>query len=169
MMPQENRKHAVVYYSRGGHTDTAAHKLAAALDAELIRLETDRYKSGVFGFMRAGFESLTDRLPELTPVETLKDYASVSLGGPVWTSLPATPLRAFLAQHPPLPDAVGLFLSSGSDEEPDQALRTARELLGHPFVATLSLPEDLDEATSTQRIEAYCDAMRAASGGGATS
>lgn len=165
-MSQENRKHAVVYYSLRGHTDVAAHKLAAALDADLIRLESDRYKPDVFGYVRAGFESLTGRLPEIAPVETLEDYASVSLGAPVWTSLPAMPLRAFLAQHPPLPDAVGLFLSSGSDEEPDQALRTARELLGHPFVATLSLPEDLDEGTSAKRIDDYCEAMRAASGGG---
>lgn len=168
-MTQENRKHAVVYYSRDGHTEGAARKLAMALDGDLIRLETDRYQQGVFGYLRAGFESVTGKLPDIPAVESLASYASVSLGGPVWTSLPATPLRAFLAQHPPLPDAVGLFLSSGSDEEPVQALRTARKLLGHPFVATLSLPEDLDEAASAARIKDYCDAMKAASSGGATS
>lgn len=165
-MSQENRKHAVVYYSREGHTDVAAHRLAKALDAKLIRIETDRYGAGAFGYMRAGFESVTGRLPKIAPIEPLEGYASVSLGGPVWTSYPATPLLAFLEQHPSLPDAVGLFLSSGFDEEPERALMNARELLGHPFVATLSLPEDLDETATAARITDYCDAMRAASSGG---
>lgn len=164
-MPQDDRKHAVLYYSRDGHTDRAAHKLATALDATLIRIESKRYRKGAFGFLRAGFESVTGRLPQIAPVEPLDTYASVSLGAPVWASFPATPLRAFLAQHPPLPDAVGLFLSSGSDVPPDQALSMGRDLLGHPFVATLSLPEDLDDTASTARIDEYCDAMRAASSG----
>ncbi len=164
-MTQENRKHAVLYYSRDGHTDRAAHKLATALDATLIRIEMKRYRKGVFGFLRAGFESITGRLPQVATVEPLDTYASVSLGAPVWTSFPATPLRAFLAQHPALPDAVGLFLSSGFDESPDQALSMGRDLLGHPFVATLSLPEDLDDTTSAARINDYCEAMRAASSG----
>lgn len=165
-MSQEIRKHAVVYYSREGHTDVAAHRLAKALDAKLIRMETDRYGPGTLGSLRAGFESVTGQLPKISPIEPLDDFASVSLGGPVWTSLPATPLLAFLEQHPSLPDAVGLFLSSGSNEEPDRALMNARDLLGHPFVATLSLPEDLDEAVVAARITDYCDAMRAASSGG---
>lgn len=166
---QENQRHAVVYYSRAGHTDVAAHRLARALDAKLIRIETDQYGPGVFGFLHAGFASVTGRLPKILPIEPLGGFASVSLGGPVWTSFPATPLRAFLEQHPALPNAVGLFLSSGSDEEPEQALKNARHLLGHPFVATLSLPENLDEATSAARISDYCDAMRLASSGGALS
>lgn len=164
-MPQARQKHAVVYYSHSGHTDVAAHRLAKALDAKLIRMEADRYGPGWLGYLRAGYDSLTARRPEIFPIEPLDGYASVSLGGPVWTSNAATPLLAFLEQHPSLPEAVGLFLSSGSDEDPERALMNARDLLGHSFVATLSLPEHLDEATSSARIADYCEAMRAASGG----
>lgn len=164
-MTQENQKHAVLYYSRAGHTDVAAHRLAKALDAKLIQIESNRYGPGALGNIRAGLDSVTGRLPEISPIEPLDNFASVSVGGPVWTSFAATPLLAFLEQHPSLPDAVGLFLSGRSEEEPERALMNARDLLGHPFVATLSLPENLDEAATNARIADYCEAMRAASGG----
>jgi hypothetical protein len=165
-MAPRPREHAVLCYSRDGHTDRLAKLLAEALDADIFRIVTRRYGGRRFGYLRAGFDSLTGRLPEIAPVQNLGRYASLSLGAPIWTSYPATPLRAYLAGHPQLPGAVGLFVSSGSRSPPEKAFAMARDLLGRPLAATLSVPEGLDEQASAARIEAYRAAIVAASGVG---
>lgn len=156
---QAPKRHAIVYYSRDGHTDRLARRLADALDANLFRITTLRYTGSALGSLHAGFDSLTGRVPRIAPVPNLSAYASVSLGAPIWTSYPATPLRAYLASHPKLPHAVGMFTTSRGNGSQDNAFSMARKLAGHPFVATLNVA-DASETTQTDKsISDYCAAL----------
>lgn len=163
-MPKRSGTHAVVYYSRDGHTARLARQLADKLDAEIFEIETGRYRSKLLGYVRAGFDSLTGRLPKIMPIPNLKTYASVSLGAPVWTSYPATPMRSFLAQQPNLPPVVGIFATCGGHSPPDKAFSMARALFGQPFIATLCIPSLSDEKLTRVHIAAYCNAIATASG-----
>lgn len=167
MPPSSRRAHAVLYYSLSGHTDRVARRIADELDADLLRIVTRRYGRGALLYLKAGFDSLTGRLPPIGPVDNLSSYESVSLGAPIWTGYPALPLRSYLSRHPSLPKAVGLFVTSGGPSAPLKGYSMARELLGHPFVATLSVPNGLDAPTTKDRITTYCDAIRAAAGAAA--
>lgn len=157
-----SRQHAVVHYSRDGHTDRLARQLAETLGADLFRITTGRYTGNTLGYLHAGFDSLTGRLPHIAPIPNLSGYASVSLGAPIWTSYPATPLRAYLASHPKLPEAVGVFTTSGGNASQDKAFSMARDLLGHPVVATLNVPNSLAELETENRISDYCKALLSA-------
>lgn len=160
---QTPKQHAIVYYSRDGHTDRLAEQLANALDADMFRITTVRYSGNTFGYLHAGFDSLTGRFPIIAPIPRLSAYASVSLGAPIWTSYPATPLRAYLASHPKLPDAVGMFTTSSGNVSQDKAFSMARKLVGHPFVTTMNVPNSLGKLETSKRISDYCEALETAS------
>lgn len=162
-MPRTLHKHAVVFYSLDGHTDRLARQLAGTLAADLIPIVVSRYTGNILGYLHAGFDSLVGRLPAFDPIPDLSGYTSVSLGAPIWTSYPATPLRAYLATQPNLPDTIGIFATSGGHSAPDKAFSMARDLLRHPFVATLSVPNSLVQASTDQRVADYCEALLSAS------
>lgn len=156
---QAPKRHAIVYYSRDGHTERLARQLADRLDADLFQISTARYMGRILGFLSACYDSLTGRLPEIAPIPNLSTYASVSLGAPIWTSYPATPLRAFLETHPKLPNAVGMFTTSGGTASQDKAFAMARALAGHPFVATLNVANASGTPETIKRVSDYCEAL----------
>ena len=156
------KQHAIVYYSRNGHTDRLARQLAETLDADLFRITTARYTGNTLGYLHAGIDSLIGRIPIIAPIPNLSGYASVSLGAPIWTSFPATPLRAYLTSHPKLPDAVGMFTTSGGNASQDKAFSMASKLAGHPFVVTLNIPDDLRPTETNRRVSDYCAALMSA-------
>jgi hypothetical protein len=161
--PMTPHRHAVVYYTRTGHTARIARRVADCLGADVFQITTRCYGRGPIGYMWAGRDSLSGRLPPIGPVADLGHYSSVSLGSPVWTSYPATPLRAFLAQRPVLPPVVGLFFSGGDPAPPDKAIDMARALLDRPVTATLSVPNGTEDLEVTQSlIMTYVGSIRAA-------
>lgn len=167
-MPPTPHKHAVVFYSRDGHTDRLARQLADTLAADLFPIVVGRYSGKTLGYLHAGFDSLLGKLPPFEPIPDLSTYASVSLGAPIWTSYPATPLRAYLATNPNFPETLGMFATSGGHSAPDKAFSMARDLVHHPFVATLSVPNSLEQASTDQRVADYCEALLSASRTGAS-
>jgi hypothetical protein len=165
-MPSPDRRHAVLYYSRDGRTDRLAQRLGAALPADLFRIGVRRHYGGPLGYAVAGFDSLTGRLPEIAPVPDLSGYATLSLGSPIWTSYPATPLAAFLAGGPALPKTVGMFFTSGDTASPDKAFARVRSKIGRPFTATMFLPNAIEEKPEAeQRLREYLAAIKSAAQG----
>ncbi len=155
-MPVSKSSHAILYYSRDGHTDRLAHKLASRLGGDLIRIATTSYRGGWVGYMAGGFDSLTGRLPKIAPIADLSHYASLSLGSPVWASCLAAPLRAYLAQSPAMPRTVGLFVTSADPSFPTKVFKMAGALCRRPFAATLSVPNGIDDTPEMdRRINAY--------------
>ena len=159
-MPATPRSHAILYYSRDGHTDRLARQLSSRLDADLFRIAAASYGGSWWGYVVGGFDSLTGRLPAIEPVKDLSGYASLSLGAPVWTTYLAAPLRAYLARSPALPKAVGLFLTCGEASFPTKAIDMAGALCRRPLVATLCVPNGIDGTPEMEkRISAYVAPM----------
>lgn len=144
---------AVVVYSRTGHSRRVATRLATELGARLIELNAPTYGSGPLGYMRAGYDSLrqtsglsTNDIPPMT------EYTRVVLCGPVWTSYPATPLRAFLKNSKDLPNSVSLFLTNGDHSPARKAFETAEKDLGRSFAALGSLSNAKEGTQEEDRI-----------------
>ncbi|GFE51843.1 hypothetical protein So717_35960 [Roseobacter cerasinus] len=140
-------KIAVVYFSMSGHSEKAAKDLAKNLAAELIAIHAPKYRPGLTGYIRAGLDSLRQKC-DLAPqtFTTLAGYRCLVLCGPVWTSYPATPLRALLRSKIALPQSVSLFLTSGGHSPAQKAFDTAEADLGRPLTATAVLA-NTDEDT----------------------
>lgn len=130
-------KTAVVYFSLTGHSQRVATRLARALGGELIALNAPSYRSGLFGYLHAGFDSVRKKCV-LAPQSftTLADFDRLVLCGPVWTSYPATPLRALLRSDIGLPASVSVFLTTGSQSSAENALAVAAQDLGRALAAT---------------------------------
>ncbi len=126
-------KTLILYYSRTGTTDKLAMLLQQELDADIEPIRCGRY-AGLWGYVRAAYDSLKRRLPDLETVNAnLGDYDQLLVGGPIWTSYPATPLRAFLKANQSLPDRVGLFLTYGGHSPPEKAEADIQGLLPGPL------------------------------------
>ncbi|MCV3271504.1 flavodoxin family protein [Roseobacter sinensis] len=160
------RTTAVVWFSITGHSQRVAKKLAEALNGDLIALHAPAYRPGVLGYMRAGFDSLRQKC-DLAPQEftSLEHYRHLVLCGPVWTSYPATPLRALLRSNIGLPPAVSLFLTSGGHSPAQKAFDTAEADLGRTLAATASLSNAAEQTeTETDALNQFVSDVRAHGG-----
>ncbi|MDR0540542.1 MAG: hypothetical protein LBG74_08635 [Spirochaetaceae bacterium] len=96
-------KVAVIYYSLSENTDMVAKKIAALLNADIIRLETAQaYNTRDMVKFRdfAKTEQNSKKWPELKPLKTsLSGYQTIFLGSPVWYSSIANPMVTFLSQN----------------------------------------------------------------------
>ena len=136
-------KTLIVYYSRTGTTRKLAAALANVLGADLSEIRCDRYGRGPFGYLCAGYDSVKGNLPPIgMPRERFLDYDLVLIGGPIWTSYPALPIRALLAGKPELPARVGLFLTYGGHSPPDKAVAEVAAALPQSIEASLTLKSD---------------------------
>lgn len=130
----------IIYYSRTGTTAKLAEALAEALDADLAEIRCDRYRPGIFRYLRAGYDSVKIKLPPIkVPPMVPLDYDLVLIGGPVWTSYPALPLRSFLANPPELPPRLGVFLTYGGHSDPMVAFETMAASLSQSVTERLAV------------------------------
>ena len=93
---------AIIYYSLNGNSEMVAEKLAAKLDADIIRLEPDKAypDRGAKKFLWGGKSAVMGEMPVLKPYEfDASKYDKIILGFPVWASRPAPPLCTFLNEH----------------------------------------------------------------------
>ncbi|TQV82236.1 flavodoxin family protein [Denitrobaculum tricleocarpae] len=130
----------IIYYSRTGTTKKLAKVLAEMLNADLAEIRCDRYRPGIFRYLRAGYDSVRIKLPPIRfPPMAPHDYDLVLIGGPVWTSYPALPLRSFLAHPPGLPPRIGLFLTYGGHSDPVVAFEAMAASLSQPVAERLAV------------------------------
>lgn len=152
----------ILYYSRTGTTETVAKALAEALSADCRKISCPRYTGGWLRYLRAGYDSVNGRLPpvDCTPFEAA-DYDLLILGTPIWTSYPATPLRRFLTDAPPLPDRVALLLTHGGHSPPEKAVKMLSDLLPVPPEAKLAIPQDaVKNGSYLAPVQSYAEQLR---------
>ena len=151
----------ILYYSRSGTTRTLAEALANALDADLAEITCPRYK-GLFGYLRAGHNSLKGKIPPIEmPDLHPADYDLVLLGAPIWTSYPAVPLRAFLANKPALPERVGLFFTYGGHSPAEAATTMTQDLLGKPPEDILAIEaKDIESGAFLEAVNDFAEKRR---------
>ncbi len=136
-------KSLVVFYSRTGTTGRLAGVISEALDADICEIKCKRYGPAAWSYLRAGYDSLKGNLPVIdVPQFNPAQYDLLLLGTPVWTSYPATPLRAYLAKSPAMPATVGGFLTLGGQSPAEKTFGLMSEALGRPFDATLAIKTD---------------------------
>lgn len=133
----------ILYYSRTGTTRTLAKALAAELKADADEIQCERYRPGGLRYLRAGYDSVRGNLPPIgMPTKDPSDYDLVLIGGPIWTSYPALPIRAYLDRAPELPARIAVFLTFGGHSPPEKAIEMMTSLLPHQIDAALSLNSD---------------------------
>ncbi len=146
----------IVFYSLSGTTRAVAETLAGMLGADIAEIRCRRYRRGLFGFLRAGHDSMRARLPpvELPPALN-QTHDLIVIGAPIWAGRAATPVRTFLSGKPKLSDKVALFITRGGSS-PETALAEMEALLPAPAVAKLALKSDeVKKTAGSEALRAF--------------
>lgn len=141
----------VVFFSRTGTTRCLAEHIARATGADLEELRESRSRSGLWGWLRSGYEGTYRRSAETLPLQRyLRDYDLVFVGSPTWNRALASPVRGFLEGHASELASVALFATcqgEGANEVNAQMATT----LARPALATLAMREsDVKHGPSVQ-------------------
>ncbi len=130
----------VMYYSRTGKTRVVAEELAHMTGADLIEITSPRFHMGPLGFLRAGFDSVRGALPPIdVPAVDLATYDLVLVGGPIWTSYPALPVRSFFSTAGTLGRETALFFTCEGHSPVQAAVDEVFRLWPHPIKDAISI------------------------------
>ena len=112
-------KRLIVYYSLSGNTEEAAKKIAEALDADIMKLETVKKMPKAFlaQMLVGGGQVMMKYIPELKPLEKdASEYDEIILGSPIWNSKGVPAINAFLKDRNAAAKVTSLFFLSGGGE-----------------------------------------------------
>jgi len=80
----------IVYYSRDGHTETVAKAMAEDMGADLRKIEEEKNRKGILGYIRAGRDGMRQKKSKLKdPDFDITKYGTVFFGAPIWGWKPA--------------------------------------------------------------------------------
>jgi flavodoxin len=155
----------IVYYSRTGATQQVAEALAGELDADIEQIQDVRARSGLFGYIRSGYEAVRKILPPIKPASLDPgQYGLVVLGTPVWGGTMASPMRSYITAHAAQFNSIALFSTHGGDDE-GRTFQDMVALCGKPPVATLSLKhEAVVQDDYEEKFVEFVTAVRAETG-----
>jgi len=112
---------AVVYATRTGNSRALAEHIALALGTRAFRIEDRVPRSGLWGYVRAGFQASTKKASPIgDPGVDLRTADRVVIVQPIWASSVVPPIRTWLLAHASelVGKRIGLFtVSKGGDPE----------------------------------------------------
>lgn len=153
----------VVYYSRTGTTHEAAEAIKNELGCAIERIEDTTNRSGIFGYLRSGFQAALRRHTVLRPLShAASDYDLVIIGSPVWNASLSAPVRSYLKDNRHRIRNAAFFLTYGGSGSA-RALRQMEEVYGNRPVASLAVRmHELHHTDFAGKVRAFASALRSA-------
>ena len=151
----------VAYYSRSGHTDQVAHRVASALGADVERIVEPKSRAGVLGYLRSGRDAVRRLVPRIEDAgHNPASYDLVVVGSPVWAGHLSSPVRAFLLRHRKDFGAVAFFCTCGGSGF-ERALREMEDVAGKKPADVLALRERDLRVDYGAKIDRFVRELRA--------
>jgi len=150
-------KTLVVFYSRSGVTKKVALEISRNLNCEIEEIIDKKKRSGVFGFIRSGFEAIKKKLPEIAQIaKNPENYDLLILGTPVWASNISSPLRTYIVNYKGRFKNVSFFSTQSSSRE-TKVFAEFEEMCEKKPISILKLREkDVKRNEYAKKIEEYC-------------
>ena len=165
-MEVEHMKRLVVYYSLSGNTEEAANRIAKALDADLLKLETVKPMPKRFAaqILVGGGQVMMNYIPTLKPFgKDVGSYDEIILGSPIWNSKGVPAVNAFLKDDKAATKVTSLFfLSAGGDTQKGLDAIT-KYLPNLKHTVSLLDRKSKDSVDNEAKIETFIDEIREAS------
>ncbi len=112
-------KYGVFYYTRTNNSKRVAEKISQRLSCELFQITDNINWKGLFGYLKAGFYSMTNRHVDIQVEGDPDAVDECIVVGPLWAGGLAPALRTFLNQVPR--DKVHLVVTSIESIEKDRS------------------------------------------------
>jgi flavodoxin len=146
----------VVYYSRDGHTRTAAETIAKALNAEIEEIQEVKSRKGMLGYLSAGKDAMLKTITEIKPFS--KDptqYDLVIIGTPIWGLTMACGVRSWLTQYGKDLKKVAFFATMGGAGD-KRAFTQMEELCAKSPIATASfIDKKIERNEHQEKLETF--------------
>jgi flavodoxin len=154
-------KTLIIYYSLSGTARAVAESLAKELSADIDEIRCARYRPGFWVFIKGSYDSATGRLPAIErPMHAPAPYDLVVIGGPMWVSRPAPPVRAYLQQAAGDLSSAAFFLTYGGSS-PDKAFREMEGLAEVAPKATLAVRQmDVEAGRIKPAVSSFAASLR---------
>ena len=157
----------VVYYSLEGSTEIVAKEIAAALNCDLLRIETiKKYASkGFMKFVHGGRDVFMKKKPALKPYEfDASKYDTIIFATPVWASNFVPALKTFIDAHKDALKGKHFnlytgFLGGGADIAAEK-LAEYLEIDGFENHLVLIDPLKKPSDENKEKIEEFCKKIR---------
>ena len=109
----------VAYHSLSGKTRKVAERAAKHIGADIAEVRAERYRPGVIGYLRAGYDSWVGRLPQIEVGNgSPESYDFVLVMAPVWVGHASTPIRSYLSQNRGKFRSTAFLLTCGNSTQP---------------------------------------------------
>lgn len=129
----------IVFFSMGGHTRRLAEEIRSATGADIEEIIEQRPRHGAWGMLRALSDaSLQRKSGVLAAKHNPADYDLLVLGGPIWASHLAAPVRTFAEQFGSRARRVAFFCTEGK-QGADTAFAELEKLCQHKPMAALAV------------------------------
>lgn len=131
----------VVFYSRTGMTRTVADAISKTCGCEFEPIRERRSRTGVLGYLYAGYEAVTKKLPAIEPAtRNPADYDIIILGTPVWGQNVSSPMRSYIMQNRDRFNRIAAFCTMGGVGG-DKTLDSIAALCAKPLLTGLALTD----------------------------
>ena len=144
----------VVYYSRTGNTRFVAEAIAQSLEADIEEIKDGKNRTGIFGFLRCGYEAIFKKLTEIeVSGKNPEEYDLIIVGSPVWAGRLSSPVRTYLHLYGHKFKNVAFFItySIGSGKVFSQM-----EELCKPPIATLEVKdEEIESGEYMKKVKEF--------------
>ena len=108
-------KYLVVYYSRTGNNKTIGNAIAKALSADIDQIIDKKKRKGFINWLRAGRDSMGEKLTEIEFEKNPQDYDTIIIGSPIWAGRMIPPLRTYMNSIDLKGKRVAFFICSLSE------------------------------------------------------
>lgn len=138
----------VVYYSRSGHTQQLAQRIAEAVGADVDAIAEHTDRSGPLGYVRSLYEALRERTPDITSsAHDPAAYSLVIVGTPIWAASPSSPVRSYLQRSHDALRSVAFFCTCGGSGGERAFAQMSRVCGQQPTTTLIVRASELGRAT----------------------
>lgn len=156
-------KTLIVYFSRSGNTKKVVDQLSDMICCDAVETVGElTNRSGVLGYARSLWESLTSSAPIIEPPQNDPSrYDVVIVASPVWISRLASPMRTYLLKmQDKLPRLAFLVTEGGSGG--NRVLLQMRELSRKSPLSEAVITEDeIRKGVHIQKIKKFVERLNA--------
>ncbi len=151
-----------MYYSRTGKTKFVAEKIALELKAEIEEIVDLKNRTGLLGFLRAGYDATLGNETEIG--ETKKspsDFDLILIGTPVWNGRPTPAIRTYLKKNDLAGKKIAIFCTDEGMEN-EKAMERIKALVSNgTVIGELVVSKVLkNQRENEDKISAWCDNLR---------
>jgi flavodoxin len=151
----------ITYYTRTGNTEKVAEKIAEKFDAEREKIIDKKKRTGIIGWIRAGYDAIKGNLTEIEPIKKdPDDYDLILLGTPVWAGRSTPAIKTYIANNKDKFENIAIFTSSGGDGFQD-ALEEVKKAAGQePIAMDGFLEKNIEKGIIDPQIDEFTRKIR---------